>query len=342
MKNLIEITLTNSESTQLRSAYKDCEYDALGNTEYISGIRATAYRVFPNRILRMLEEQKSSSNPASAIIFSNIPIDEEIYGSPNFSQTGKNFKSGTLSENVLCAIGAIVGEPYSVHFEGNELVNNLTPQHETKTDYTGLGSGVELDFHIENAALNYLTEDDCSPMSLLLLGIRYDETGPKTRIADAREALNLLSDSDIDALYENNFIIRLPYRWRSAFENNRENTELCSMLSGPLHLPRVSTVFYPDMVLPVNSKSKKAFMNLHDAIKRISIEINITPGKLVLIDNRFTLHSRDKFSAKYDGNGMPYRWIQRLFITKNLWAFRGFQKIGERVFNPVYLHSTLE
>ncbi|MBM3418283.1 MAG: hypothetical protein FJY17_05105 [Bacteroidetes bacterium] len=150
----------------------------------------------------------------------------------------------------------------TIYFEGKELVNNLTPQKETKQDYTGLGSEVELDFHIENAALNHMSEDDCSPMALLLLGIRHDNQGPKTNVADSREALKLLSKEDIETLYGENFVLRLPYRWRSAFENSNDNTKLCPMISGPIDLPRISAVCYPDMVLPVNLKAKNAFNNL--------------------------------------------------------------------------------
>lgn len=107
-----------------------------------------------------------------------------------------------------------------------------------------------------------------------------------------------------------------------------ENTLLCPMLFGPLSLPRVSTVFYPDIiVLLVNPRAKRAFDNLYQAIKRVS-------GKLVFIDNRFALHSREKFLPQYDNNGTSYRWLQCLFITKSLWGFRGFKKIGSRVFDP--------
>src|SRR3990167_526066 len=128
----------------------------------------------------------------------------------------------------------MIGDAYSIAFEGPELVNNLTPQKDTARDYTGLGSEVELDFHIENAALRFMSEDDCSPMGMLLLGIRNDTAinGPKTYISDARIAMQSLSCEDLEVLREKNFIIRLPYRWRGAFHTQQENTELCAIISG--------------------------------------------------------------------------------------------------------------
>lgn len=155
-------------------------------------------------------------------------------------------------------------------------------------------------------------------------------------MADSRKALKLLDSEDIETLCDKNYIIRLPYRWRGAFAGGRENTELSPVISGSLDLPRLTVAFYPDMVLPVNDRAKKAFNRLYQALKSISIGIDITPGKLVYIDNRFALHAREKFSPTYDQNERPYRWVQRLFITSTLWNFRAFSctHAGGRVFNP--------
>ncbi len=333
--NILSITLTADEKKLVSDKLKHFHYEVFGNNQYISALRAIAYRYFPQRILDIFEQQKQSINPAACIIFDNVPIDT-VFGSPLATETGSMHKSGTLTENILCTFGSLIGEPYSICFEGHELVNNLVPYKENKADYTGLGSAVELDFHIENSALKFMSEDDCSPTGLFLLGIRKDpeSDGPKTSVSDARQALDLLAQSDIDILYEKNFTIRLPHRWRSAFSGKGENTGLCPMLSGPRELPRVNAVFYQDMVLPANERARQAFNKLHNAIKEVAVGIHITPGKLVYIDNQFVLHSREKFIPTYDKNHLPYRWVQRIFVTQNLWAFRGFSKIGNRVFDP--------
>ncbi len=339
-----EITLTDAESALIRQAFSHIPYMPNGNEEYITALRVAAYSSIPERILKILERQRSSNNPLPYVIFNNLPIDEAIYGSPTFSDKGTDFKSANLSENVITAFGSVVGEPYSIYFEGQELVNNLTPQKDCKRDYTGLGSDVELDFHIENAALKFMSEDDYSPMGIFFLGLRVDpnSTSPKTRISDARLALSRLSKEDLKILCENNFIIRVPYRWRGAFAGEKANTELCPLVSGPADFPRISAVFYPDMVKPVGDRAKEAFMNFYDAIKFVSVSTYLTPGKLLYVDNRFALHSRDEFCATYDENGAPYRWVQRLFVAPNLWNFRTISSIGERVFNPAIPNNFVE
>nr|WP_229631970.1 TauD/TfdA family dioxygenase [Pseudomonas quercus] len=201
--------------------------------------------------------------------------------------------------------------------------------------YTGCGSRAELDLHIENASQIYDTCGDTSPLALLLNGVRRDPNGlgPKTWIADSRKALKSLNEEDIEILYGKNFIIRKPYRWRANAAQPKENL-LHSILSGPILYPRVTAAFYPNMVTPVGKDAMISYEKFYKALKQISVPIDIAPGILVFINNRFTLHSRDSFTPSYDENGGAYRWIQRLFITNNLWNFRAYAKCGARIFQP--------
>ncbi|WP_454784785.1 hypothetical protein [Legionella sp. WA2024007413] len=333
-KSIIEVTLNTQEKQKLTQAFKDIVYNPSGDEQYIQLLRKKIYKVLPETLINTLTIQRSVDKLVSAIVINNIPIDEAIYGSPDFEQTGKLFKSGTLSENIITAFASLVGEPYSIYFEGKELVNNLTPQKNTRFDYTGMGSEVELDFHIENAALQYISEDDYSPSGIFFLGIRIDETiePTKTFIADTRKALKLLSPYDLKILYGANFYLNLPYRWREIFSHDA--MVKCSVIRGALNKPRISVAFYSNMILPINHAAKMALAHFHQAVKETSEVIHITPGKLIYVDNRFTLHARERFTPTYDNQGCPYRWIQRIFVSPSLWAFRNFQTVGGRVFLP--------
>lgn len=339
--SLIKIKLNQTEKDNLINKLGSIEYDAMGNNHYIQTLRRTMYQSLSTEVIDLFNTQRCAQSLCSGIIIDDLPIDPEITGSPDFNQTGKQFKSGVLSENIITGLASLVGEPYSIYFEGKELVNNLTPQATTKYDYTGLGSEVELDFHIENAALQYIGEDDYSPMGIFFMGIRIDEhvEPPKTFIADARKALKLISQSDIEILYGNNFYLNLPHRWRETFHHSKVHTDACPVIRGSLSLPRISVAFYKDMVLPIGEAPKRALDNLYQAINAVTESIMITPGKLVYVDNRFTLHSRSKFTPTYDKNGHPYRWLHRVFVAANLWPYRDFQSIGDRVFLPKKVYS---
>lgn len=324
-------TLTAQENALLKETLSDIPYNDKNQNFQIENLRKIAYSTFPDRLITKLESLKS--NNSSYCVFENIPIDE-VNGSPSEKLPGLKIKSGNLTENILLAFGALIAEPYSIAFESSEIVNNLIPHRNSKMEYTGLGSEVELDFHIENAAQVDDIKGDTSPLALLLLGVRKDPQveGPKTLIADSREALKRMQGCEIETLYSKSFIIKKPFRWRS--KSNTDDTAPVAVLSGPINYPRVAAAFYSDMVRPLNEEAEQAYNAFREHIRKVSKGIEITPGRLVFINNRFTLHAREQFKATYDQNGRPYRWVQRIFITNNLWAFRSFKECGNRIFNP--------
>lgn len=325
-------TLNNSEKEQIKNALREIPYDPKGTQKYIKALRWAAYNHFPERLISQLENLKK--NESSYCCFMNSPIDN-IYGSPTNEVETSRFKDGHLSENLILSFGSVIAEPYSIHSEGKRIVNDITPHPTTTKHYTGLGSEVELDFHIENAAQVYDPRGDTSPLGLLLLGLRHDPCtkGPKTYVADARVALKKMSSEEKDILYGKHFIIRQPYRWRVRNNKDRE-TLLHPIITGPEDQPRVAVAFYPEMVLPVNEEAKSAYESFYKHICEASIGITIQPGCLLFINNRFTLHSREKFKPTFDNNGAPYRWVQRIFITNSLWPFRSCVRLGDRIFDP--------
>ncbi|TAE83697.1 MAG: oxygenase [Flavobacteriia bacterium] len=328
------ITLTNEEKELIRETLGAIHYDPEGGKEYIMEIRRAAYMCFPERLITALEEQKAGLHPHSYLYFENLPY-EDVEGSPEESkgETGLDYKCTPLSENITVALGALSGEPYSIIFEGKEIVNNLVPSSHMKQTYTGNGYDVELSFHIENAAQKDGNLDkDTSPGALVLVGVRHDESCPKTRIADGRDALALLSDEDKETLRKADFRIKVPMRWRAA--GAREMTDRVPILTGTDENPDIRVAFYPDMVLSVNERAQEAFEHLKQAVDAVSCWVDIAPGTGVMVNNRMTLHSRDRFEAHFDAQGKAERWIQRVFVKNSLQALAQFEQSGERVFDP--------
>jgi len=323
--------LTDSERDRLGNALAGIAYDPHGGMGYITDLRMIALTVLPRRIVDALSEQRASLNPRSYLIFENLPTDEQIFTTPDPDVFTPAAKSGHISENLIMAFASLVGEPYSILFEGADIVNNLIPTRKSKAEYTGLGSEVELDFHIENAALKFMDDYNFSPLGLLLAGVRRDPQGPLTRLADARAALERLAARDVECLRMPLYRIKVPYRWR---RGSAQQTEPVALVRGSPDLPEISAVFYPDMVEPTTSAAAFAMENFYAAIRKISVEIDVTPGRLVYIDNRFTLHSRDKFNGTHDEAGNPMRWVQRVFVASNLWNHRNLTTVKSRVFQP--------
>ncbi len=333
-KKGLEIELSKRQSDAIRHGVSNIPYSPGGDEEYIKNLREALFRCLPVTVVDLLFAQRISKAPNPYFVIYNLPLDEGVNGSPLPHEGGTLYKKGVLSENQVVGISAIAGEPYSIYFEGKELVVNLVPQKESKHELHWRGSEVELDFHTENAALRFMAPEDYSPIGIALLGVRHDNAAPKTRVSDARAALELLDKDDVATLYGKHFIIQLPYRWRGLFFGDREHTDVCPLLYGPVNLPRVNAAFYRGMMLPVNSRAEKAIQNFHEAVRSVALAVDITPGTYVYVDNRFALHSRDAFTAKFDENGKAERWIQRVYVSANLWNFRAFACKGNRIFDP--------
>ncbi|WP_216362237.1 TauD/TfdA family dioxygenase, partial [Yersinia massiliensis] len=278
-------------------------------------------------------QQRASIKPRPYLIFKNVPVDHEVFFSPCPNQYTPSAKSGNISENLLVGISSLIGEPYSMYFEGKELINNLIPKRETKDEYTGLGFDVELDFHIENAALKHLDQFNVSPMGLLLAGVRRDPQSPLTRISDSRLAIAQLGNEDIATLASPLYSIKLPYRWRQSTKAGCEETGLVPLISQNHVLPDISAVFYPGMISASTLRAKAALERFYGLVRENAILIDICPGDLVYIDNRFALHSRDKFTPSYDDKDTPLRWVQRVFVSASLWNHRNLNQVEERIFS---------
>lgn len=329
-------TLTNSEKEDVKKAFSQIQYDPTGNTEYITKVREAASQAFPQRIRECLNHQRSSLKPLPYIILENLPVDDEIVFTPHPQEFTPEAKTGFISENLAIAVGSLIGEPYSMLHEGHNIVNNLIPSVKAKKEYTGLGSEVELDFHIENAALKFMGDNNFSPCGLVLTGVRHDPQKPLTRVSDAREALKLLSEQDVNLLSEPLFHIKVPYRWRLSIPGELQETELVPLIQGDIDFPEVAVAFYPDMVRSDNPQATIALQRFHEAIRKVSFGVDVAPGRLVYVDNRFSLHSRDQFDPTFDSTGNPYRWVQRVIVAPNLWNHRNLDQVKDRVFNPIF------
>lgn len=330
-QNIFKLTMQEKQDLFLALNKIDC--DPTGSDLYIHLVKSAMMSFLPTRVISALNKQRTSINPRPYIILKNVPTDCEIFFSPSPNQYTPSAKSGNISENLLTGIASLIGEPYSMLFEGKELINNLIPTHESKNEYTGLGFDVELDFHIENAALKHLEQYNISPLGLLLTGVRHDPGGPLTRISDSRLSIAQLKKDDIETLSSPLYSIKLPYRWRQSTLVGKEETHPVPLIAENHILPNISAVFYPGMITASTAKAEIALEKFYASVKRNAVGICIIPGDLVYIDNRLTLHSRDKFTPTFDNIGTPLRWLQRVFISPNLWNHRYLNQIEHRVFS---------
>jgi L-asparagine oxygenase len=273
----------------------------------------------------------------AAIKIMNLPVSESVPMPPADGGSLKRIKKNDyISENLLMLIASFFGSPYSMYCEGKGLINNLIPSRRAANELTGLGATSDLRFHIENAALRFMTGCECAPKALFLIGVKQDVAPPYTRLSDARLALDLVTAEDRRILCSPAFKIKLPYRWRKY----RPQYETLATDFVPLVQYRptgiiVNAAFYGDMVIEVASaRAREAAANFENALEQVGIDEVVEPGQMLGIDNRRTLHARTPFNATFDGFGRAHRWAQRVFVTDSLANFEDWQETDFAVFAP--------
>jgi hypothetical protein len=333
--------LTDSEREVLRGAVEDIEYPESNYAPYMRKIQLARQQV--RHIFRDIIERKDFSRSAphasGVIKILNLPVDRSVAKPPVGGAGLKRIeKRKYLSENVLVMLSSFFGQPYSMYCEGTGLVNNLVPTQQTSGELTGLGAHSDLRFHIENAALRFLTGYDCAPKALFLTGVTQEPNPPHTRVSDARAAFAMLSPQDREALMKPQYQIRLPYRWRQFQEGYADlvTRRVPLVQSTPEGLV-VNATLYGDMISCFGSTAgERAAKNFEAALEEIALNEIAAPGEMLCIDNLAVLHARTPFKASFDENGRASRWVQRIFVTESLDRFRGWQAKDHGVFAPTF------
>lgn len=316
--------------------YPDDRFD-----EYVKTIKEVAHDlsgVFAPLGAFLNTDVQPDQRPGS-IKLTNLPVSESIERPPlNHADLTRIDKEDYISENVLTAVAVNFGEPYSMHCEGQGLINNLIPTRRTSSEITGLGADSDLRFHAENAALRFLTDRDCSPSALLLTGVKQEANPPKTRLSDARLALKLLSAAERSILQRPLYAVKLPYRWRGyASGYDMLHTRMIPLIEEDRHGLIVHAAFYGDMIgYCATAEAERAAQAFEQALESVAYDEIISPGEIVAIDNRTTLHARTPFKASFDESGRAQRWVQRLFVTADLDVFADWAAPRERVFAPTF------
>lgn len=338
--NIKNYVLSSDEKNRLKNTLINIPYPDKNYEHYIESISLTIKHLkdILFNIFEFHEKSPFFKENNKIIRIKNLPQDNINKPPKDGGSLKKIHKPTYLSENLLSLFGCYLGNPYSVYCEGKGLINNLLPSSENKNNLTGLGSASELDFHIENAAIKFLSKKNCSPDILMFLGLSADiKASPYTKFSDASLALKLLTDEEVHILQQPFFKIKLPYRWRDIKEKYHNlTTHYIPLISFNPDL-EVNAAFYGDMLAECKTeKALRAAQSFREALIEVERCITINPGELICFENKTILHSRTPFEATFDKDGNPYRWLQRIFIHKNLNHFNDWKQEDERVFTPTF------
>lgn len=259
----------------------------------------------PKSILRKLDEFRHTEDHKGLFLLSGLHIDQQELGNtPDSVGRETDEMSGAKQSLLLVLLASYLGDPMG--WEGQRdgaLVNNILPLKGHTGEQLSTGSGVELDWHSEEAF------HPCRADYLALMCMRNYDKVP-TVVATIADIT--LADDIKKILFEERFIFLC--------DKNFED--------GPFDLTKPQAVLFGDFNSPYikidpsfmhavegDREAADALAHITHEIKNALFDVALEPGQVVFIDNYRVVHGRKPFTPKFDGND---RWLKRINITLDL------------------------
>jgi L-asparagine oxygenase len=319
--------LTDREREAIRkvAAQLDAPGDAfnLDDPELITRVDV-ARRHLPGRIVSVLSQFRRKANDYGTLLIRNLPVDDKLPPTP---QDGRAKDKAThISELTLMLLMSNLGDviAYADEKEGR-LVQDIcpVPGKEAKQEN---GGSVLLEFHTEDGFHPY------KPDFLGLLCLRSDhENVAATYTASIRRAIERLPGRAIELLFQPLFFLRLSSSF-GASGGNEKTTQTLPVLTGDLRDPDMVMDFF--LMDATTRAAKYALDALGDALKAVAIDVRAVPGDLLVVDNKLAVHGRSSFTPLYDGHD---RWLQRMFVVRDLRRSRASRPNDSHVCTPLYV-----
>jgi L-asparagine oxygenase len=281
-------------------------------------------RHLPGGVVALLSQFRRKSNQYGSMLIRNLPVDDKLPPTP---QDGRSKEKQThISELTLMLVMSCLGDviAYADEKEGR-LVQDICPipGKEAKQEN---GGSVLLEFHTEDGFHPY------KPDFLGLLCLRSDhENIAATYTASIRRAIERLPGRMIELLFQPQFYLRLSSSF-GASGGNQKTTDLLPVLTGDLRDPDMTMDFF--LMEARNRAAKYALDALGDALKEVAVDVRAVPGDLLIVDNKLAVHGRSSFTPRYDGRD---RWLQRMFIVRDLRRSRASRPNDSHVCTPLFV-----
>lgn len=202
---------------------------------------------------------------------------------------------------------------YPVVYEGEndgQLIRNVCPKKSTQFHISSHGSSLDFFPHVDNPDLPIVGEIASSkigrcPDTLTLLSLR-SQDNVFTSLLLLDDILENLSDDDIKLLSQPLFKVKRP----DSFE--KDNISINNLPLLTKHNGRYYSRFDYHNISTTDSLCLKALNKFREISlnERLWKRFNLKPGELIIFNNQRTLHTRNKFTPKFNGND---RWLLRLF-----------------------------
>ncbi|WP_274563330.1 clavaminate synthase family protein [Streptomyces spiramyceticus] len=281
-------------------------HDQVDSPEWVARAR-DAWEDLPLLLRREVRRFRRHSGPHGTLVIGGLPVDQAaLPATPTVP--GSVQRQATISAAVLTMVACGLGEPLAYLAEkSGALVQDVVPVPGQETFHGNAGS-VPLSFHTENGFHPH------PPDYVIFLCLRADHDQiAGMRIAGIRQALPLLTPASRQALFASEFITTPPPSFGPDAAATEPDVKPRPVLSGAAEDPDIRMAQL--VTTPLTPRAAAALTEFGRACEATARTLRLTPGDLVVVDNRVTVHGRTAFHPRYDGAD---RWLQRTYVTTDL------------------------
>ena len=318
-----EVVLTEAEKADAAAQLKDVPNPYLQTAAHLHVSARLIAHALPHRVIAMVRAMVMDPKATAALLIRGLPMDPVLPPTP--SDGGRvSGKKTFVSEVLLSGLAQLLGPIFAYSsLKRGELINNIVPVQESLGTQSNEGAE-DFHLHVEYAAA------EIRPDFLFLLCLKADHDAMAlTHVADARAALRQMAADKIDLLRQPVFIVPNPVAHRKAQGGIRWSAPR-PLIAGPVECPEL-LLRMPDTQV-VAEESKAAFKEFTELLTSPEVvnSVLLKPGDLLIVDNRKAAHGRSKFYPRFDGQD---RWLQRVYVSLNLWAARHYVTAAPQVFD---------
>jgi len=300
--SISKLSLTTDNIAYLRNLASVINISPSENPELYCDQTRKLSTLLPKTIQSTLQNFAKQGSPTGFLLMETIPIPTELPPTPPNSI----LHIGEITE--LAKIQGIfmqsISEMLSYEAEGNgHLYQDIVPNQSMAKNQTSLGSNTELEIHTEQAF------STLRPDFLCLACLRGDPDA-YTHIFPVQTILDNITDTEKSLLRE-------PL-WKTGVDlsfklHGKEFLE--GDMRGPMPILHGTEsdpllIFDQDLMRGITEPADKMIKKIVDIYYKHRIRHRLSPGEIMIVDNRRAVHGRSPFFPKYNGED---RFLIRCF-----------------------------
>lgn len=296
------IEFTEEESEIMKYLASRIEVSPSLNPEEFCKEAKYLSEIIPERIREQLIEFEEKGSQTGYLLIQTRIENDILTPVNNKLKAGENTELAKIQAILIHAISEMIA--YEAEGFGH-LFQDIVPVKSMSHEQTSIGSNTELEIHTEQA-FSKLRPD------ILCLACLRGDPNALTYILPVRKIMHQMTTEEKLFLREHLWKIGVDLSFKLYGKEFAEGEIRgpISIISGEENDPQL--IFDQDLMFSFNEIGEYLLKKIENIYNNDRFQHNLTPGEIILIDNRRAVHGRSPFFPKYDAND---RFLVRCFST---------------------------